>query len=40
VARVVAMSTSERGRPTMGSVTLLAPDDAYFSTGEEWSAER
>jgi prevent-host-death family protein len=38
VARVVAMAAGERGRPTMGSVSLLAPDEAYFSTGEEWSA--
>ena len=29
-----------RGRPTMGSVSLLAEDDAdYFSTGETWEAD-
>ena len=28
------------GRPTMGSVRLLAEDDgAYFSTGEVWEAD-
>lgn len=40
VARVVAMDDQERGRPTMGSVTLLAAgDEAYFSTGDDWAAE-
>jgi prevent-host-death family protein len=40
VARVVAIESEERGRPTMGSISLLAPDEDYFSTGEEWTVER
>lgn len=40
VARVVAIVDHQRGRPTMGSVTLLADDDqCYFSAGEGWAAE-
>jgi prevent-host-death family protein len=38
LARLVAFEPSAA---TMGSVTLLADDDgAYFSTDEEWDAER
>ena len=38
LARLVAY---EPDAATMGSVTLLADDDAaYFSTGEEWDAAR
>jgi prevent-host-death family protein len=41
VARVVAMAQAERGRPTIGSVSLLEPgDEPYFSAGEEWAAEK
>ena len=38
VARLVPID--DVGRPTLGSVTLLADaDDAYFSTGEVWDLE-
>ena len=41
VARVVPVTEEDRGRPTLGSVTLLATDDAdYFSTGEAWDVDR
>jgi prevent-host-death family protein len=40
VALVVPVPEEPEGRPTLGSVTLLAEDDeAYFSTGEEWDAD-
>jgi prevent-host-death family protein len=40
VALVVPVPEEKEGTPTMGSVTLVAPDDeAYFGTGEEWEAE-
>lgn len=36
VARLVPL---DEASPTLGSVTLLAEDDAdYFSTGERWDA--
>ncbi len=36
VARLVPL---DEATPTLGSVTLLAEDDAdYFSTGERWDA--
>ena len=39
VARLVPIDDEQP--PTRGSVTLLAEDDeAYFSTGEAWHAER
>jgi antitoxin (DNA-binding transcriptional repressor) of toxin-antitoxin stability system len=39
VARLVPLD--DQPAPTLGSVTLLAGDDeAYFSTGETWGAER
>lgn len=39
IARVVPL-VDER-RPTMGSVRLVAEDDAaYYSTGEDWDVER
>ncbi len=41
VARIVPADTDEYGGDLMGSVTLVAEDDeAYFSTGEVWDAER
>jgi prevent-host-death family protein len=36
VARVVPIEAS---RPTLGSVMLMADDDAYYSTGEHWDAD-
>ena len=39
VARLVAIDEGPTGRSTMGSVRLIAEDDAdYFSTGEDWDA--
>lgn len=39
IARVVPLG--EEGRPTMGSVRLVAEEDAaYYSTGEHWDVER
>jgi prevent-host-death family protein len=41
VARVVPVTEEGRNRPTFGSVTLLATDDAdYFSTGERWDVDQ
>ena len=38
VARIVPLE--DQARPTMGSVRLVAEEDAaYYSTGEEWSVE-
>lgn len=38
VAQLVPLD--DAGTSTMGSVTLVAEDDdAYFSTGDSWSAE-
>jgi prevent-host-death family protein len=38
VARLVPID--DVGRPTLGSVTLIADDDdAYFSTGEAWDLD-
>jgi prevent-host-death family protein len=38
VARIVPLE--DEARPTMGSVRLVAEDDAaYYSTGEHWSVE-
>ncbi len=40
IARLVPLDDSVEGRPTMGSVHLVAEDDeAYYSTGERWTAE-
>lgn len=40
VAKLVPIDDTP-SQPTAGSVTLLAEDDeAYFSTGETWHAER
>lgn len=40
VAQLVPLDHDEAGRPTMGSVTLVAEkDEAYFSTGDPWDAE-
>jgi prevent-host-death family protein len=39
VARLVPIEVEDRAK-TMGSVTLLVPDEsAYFSTGERWNAD-
>lgn len=39
VAKLVPLD--DMPQPTRGSVTLLADDDeAYFSTGQRWDAER
>jgi prevent-host-death family protein len=41
VARLIPADADQYGRELRGSVTLVAEDDeAYFSTGEEWDAER
>jgi len=41
VARLVAIDETPGARETMGSVHLIAEEDAaYFSTGEEWDPER
>ena len=40
VARVVPLDSDASVRPTMGSVRLIAEDDAaYYSTGESWDAD-
>ena len=40
IARLVPLDDAAPVRPTMGSVHLVAEDDeAYYSTGEQWSAE-
>lgn len=40
VARLVPADADEFDRPLMGSVTLIAEEDAaYYSTGERWDAE-
>ena len=40
VAQLVPLEHDERGRQTMGSVELMAPEDeAYFSTGDDWEAD-
>lgn len=39
VARLVPLDDAEMPAPMLGSVRLLAEEDeAYFSTGETWSA--
>lgn len=39
VARIVPIEEPATGRPTMGSVRLLADEDeAYYTTGEGWEA--
>lgn len=39
LAKLVPLDEDER-RPTMGSVSLLAKDDAaYYATGEDWEAD-
>lgn len=41
VARLVAIDETPDARETMGSVHLVAEEDAdYFSTGEEWDRVR
>lgn len=41
VAQLVPLDDDDAGAPTMGSVTLVADDDAaYFSTGDFWDAEQ
>jgi len=41
VAKLVPVDLDAYGADLVGSVTLLAEDDeAYFSTGEVWDAER
>jgi prevent-host-death family protein len=41
VARLVPADVDDYGKDLIGSVTLLAEDDeAYYSTGESWDAER
>jgi prevent-host-death family protein len=41
VARLVPADLNEYGADLIGSVKLVAEDDeAYFSTGETWDAER
>jgi len=40
VARVVPLDSDGSARPTMGSVRLIAEDDAaYYSTGQRWDAD-
>lgn len=40
VAQLVPLDDDRRGTPTMGSVRLIAEDDAdYFSTGARWSVD-
>jgi prevent-host-death family protein len=40
VARVVPLDDDGSARSTMGSVRLIAEDDAsYYSTGENWDAD-
>ncbi|OGO59148.1 MAG: hypothetical protein A2V85_07240 [Chloroflexi bacterium RBG_16_72_14] len=40
IARVVPLDVGDEGRPTMGSVRLIAEEDeAYYGTGESWDAE-
>jgi prevent-host-death family protein len=40
VALVIPIPEDNDGKPTMGSVRLLAEDDeAYFTTGERWEAD-
>lgn len=41
VAQLVPLDADDPHVPTMGSVTLLADDDAaYLSTGDAWVAEQ
>jgi len=41
VAKLVPADAEHDDRDLMGSVTLIAEDDeAYYSTGEVWDAER
>ena len=40
IARLVPLEAGTAGTPTMGSVRLVAEDDAaYYGTGEAWDAE-
>lgn len=40
IARVVPLEQPDDGKPVMGSVRLLAEDDAaYYGTGEGWDAD-
>lgn len=40
IARVVPLEIEPEPRPTMGSVRLVAEEDAaYYGTGEGWDAE-
>jgi prevent-host-death family protein len=41
VARVVPLDEGPSSRSTMGSVRLVAEEDAaYYSVGEQWDADR
>ena len=41
VARLVPLDDARSAASTMGSVHLIAEDDeAYYSTGEDWDAEK
>ncbi|HET8785067.1 MAG TPA: type II toxin-antitoxin system prevent-host-death family antitoxin [Candidatus Limnocylindrales bacterium] len=40
IARLVPLESEQGSAPTMGSVRLVAEDDAaYYGTGEAWDAE-
>lgn len=40
IARLVPLDDAERPRPTMGTVRLVAEEDAaYYSTGERWDLD-
>ena len=40
IARLVPLDADHDSAPTMGSVRLVAEDDAaYYGTGEAWDAE-
>ena len=40
IARVVPLEDSSEDRPTMGSVRLIAEDDAaYYGTADAWDAD-
>jgi prevent-host-death family protein len=40
IARVVPLDIADEGRPTMGSVRLVAEEDeAYYGTGDYWDAD-
>ena len=40
IARVVPLEVTSEDRPTMGSVRLIAEDDAaYYGTADAWDAD-